>query len=718
VAWLRMMGVDSVEYHRRTVLGRGDDFEGRAVAYYGSRGETPLQWGGQVAARLGLVGAVDDASYEAVFGKGGARDPHLGTRLVETKRPGVELVVAAHKSVAMLGLLGKADDMHALLDTETDATVGYLEEWFARQGGRRGKAQRRAPTGGLIWARTRHAVSRSGDPNPHDHVLVANLTEMLDDRGGWKGLDTGGLRDLVHAATMVGRMAAAAKAVELGYAIKADHGPSGKLDHWAIDGIPTAVTDLFSKRSTEIDEAMEAEGFTSYRARGIAARATRDAKTDDSPESLLLRWYDELDSIGWPARKIKQRLRVVQDEHRRLLRSLGEAERAEIVRGLIGPSGPLAERKAFTQPDVVRLAAPMLYGCATDELDRVVSGVIGHPEAIPLVGQPGARGRAWAAASALATEAAIAAVTERLAGRGGKAAVELGRVRAAIAAKEATLGRALTEGQRRAAEAITTSGRGLDLVVGIAGSGKTTSLEVVRTAFEAEGYRVLGTAISGQAARALHDEAGVESRTIASIVWRMEHGKLRLEERTILLIDEAGMTDDPAMLKLLAAANVAGAKAVVIGDHRQLGSVGPGGGLEALVNRHDSAVHVLDENVRQRDIGERRALEALRAGKVADAVAWYQRNNRLEVVPTRQDAVEAAVDAWHAEVRAGSESVLLAWRRVDVAALNQTARKRRVKDGSVTGSELEAPGGKRYAAGDSVVTLAPSGDNRFVTTST
>lgn len=38
VAWLRMMGVDSVEYHRRTVLGRGDDFEGRAVAYCGSRG--------------------------------------------------------------------------------------------------------------------------------------------------------------------------------------------------------------------------------------------------------------------------------------------------------------------------------------------------------------------------------------------------------------------------------------------------------------------------------------------------------------------------------------------------------------------------------------------------------------------------------------------------------------------------------------------------------
>jgi len=61
----------------------------------------------------------------------------------------------------------------------------------------------------------------------------------------------------------------------------------------------------------------------------------------------------------------------------------------------------------------------------------------------------------------------------------------------------------------------------------------------------------LGTAISGQAARALRDEAGVDSRTIASLVWRLEHGTLRLDERTVLLIDEAGMADDKAMLKLL-----------------------------------------------------------------------------------------------------------------------------------------------------------------------
>src|SRR5207249_1175011 len=101
---------------------------GQARAYYASRGETPLQWGGSGAERLGLVGAVTDAQYGAVYGIGGACDPTTAERLVATRRPGIDLVVSAHKSVAELGVIGRAEDMHAILDTERDATIGYLDE--------------------------------------------------------------------------------------------------------------------------------------------------------------------------------------------------------------------------------------------------------------------------------------------------------------------------------------------------------------------------------------------------------------------------------------------------------------------------------------------------------------------------------------------------------------------------------------------------------------
>ncbi len=57
MAWMRMMGVDSVAHHRSTVLARGDDHLGQASTHYVSRGETPMLWGGQGAKTLGSQGA-------------------------------------------------------------------------------------------------------------------------------------------------------------------------------------------------------------------------------------------------------------------------------------------------------------------------------------------------------------------------------------------------------------------------------------------------------------------------------------------------------------------------------------------------------------------------------------------------------------------------------------------------------------------------------------
>ena len=182
-----MMGADSVAYHRETIIERGDDFPGAGLEYYASRGETPLLWGGMGAESLGLVGPVDSPSYDAIYGPGGACDPRTGERLVNAKRPGMELVIAAHKSVAELGVLGRMDDMHAIMDAERDATLGYLDQLTQERGGRRGVAAVPTATTGLVYAHARHATTRAGDPGPHDHVLIANLIEMLDEKRRHQG---------------------------------------------------------------------------------------------------------------------------------------------------------------------------------------------------------------------------------------------------------------------------------------------------------------------------------------------------------------------------------------------------------------------------------------------------------------------------------------------------------------------------------------------------
>lgn len=295
---MRMMGADSVAYDEHTVAERDDDAPGLALDYYGTRGETPLVWGGSGATALGLDGQVSPDAYRAIFGPGGAVHPATGERLVRTRRPGLELVVSPPKTVAELGVIDRAEDMHAIVDAERDATLAYLDQMVRDAGGRRGREATPTATGGLVWAVTRHGTTRAGDPQPHDHVLIANVVSMRDEQRGWKGADTAFLRHHLHAATQLGRLAAARKAVELGYGIEPDGGRSGRLGGWQIAGIPTEAWDLHSTRSYQI--AAKVGDDASYRARNMAARTTRDPKRRETPEDLMVRWRAELADAGHP----------------------------------------------------------------------------------------------------------------------------------------------------------------------------------------------------------------------------------------------------------------------------------------------------------------------------------------------------------------------------------------------------------------------------------
>jgi hypothetical protein len=144
----------------------------------------------------------------------------------------------------------------------------------------------------------------------------------------------------------------------------------------------------------------------------------------------------------------------------------------------------------------------------------------------------------------------------------------------AVTRFEERLGVPLTATQQEVAIGLMVSGHRFDLVMGVAGSGKTTTLAAVREGFESAGYTVLGTATSGQAARNLGEGAGIESRTVASLSWRLAHKTLELSDRHVLILDEGAMTSDVDLTRLLTAVERSGAKLIIVGDDRQL-AIGP-----------------------------------------------------------------------------------------------------------------------------------------------
>lgn len=415
---------------------------------------------------------------------------------------------------------------------------------------------------------------------------------------------------------MVGRLHSAARAVELGFTIEADPGPSGNLRHWRIAGIPQAVCDLYSKRADEIDAYLAEAGHRGYRARGVAARDTRTVKRHTGADELLPVWQQELIDIGWSVDRLAAALEQARTATPKLPLGMTAAEIDALAAEVLDAGGELMRRhKVFTRTRLIAEIAPRLYGHGPAELDPIVDRVLASRAVVPLIGLSGAHEQAYATAEVLATEHAIAQTIGLLADRGGPN-IDRADVDEAIGRAHERLGHELTSGQIDAIDAACSSGRGVDVVIGVAGAGKTTALDTARDALQTAGYRVLGTSTSGQAARTLGTEAGIESGTLRSLLWRLDHRQEVLDRETVVVLDEAAMTADADLLRLAVGIERAGAKLVLVGDQRQLSAIGPGGAIEAVLERHPNVVTSLDENVRQADPEERAALGHVRSGSV------------------------------------------------------------------------------------------------------
>jgi hypothetical protein len=265
----------------------------------------------------------------------------------------------------------------------------------------------------------------------------------------------------------------------------------------------------------------------------------------------------------------------------------------------------------------------------------------------------------------------------------------------------ARAGRPLTADQTAVVREITASGRGVEVVEALAGTGKTYTAGVLRELYEHAGYQVLGVAPTGRGARELTDQAGIRSRTLDRLLIDIDQLGDTLSKRCVVVFDEAGMAATRTTARLLEVAERAGAKVVAIGDPGQLASVQAGGWLRA-VGRELGALR-LTEVMRQRDPGERRALAALHDRIPDRYVDWATKAGRIDTFADAAGARERAVVEWAAAVgEVGVEQAVMIARDNDTRhALNQAARELR-RDQDLLG-ERQVYGRRELAVGDRVI---------------
>jgi hypothetical protein len=241
-------------------------------------------------------------------------------------------------------------------------------------------------------------------------------------------------------------------------------------------------------------------------------------------------WLVELDTAGYRPDALLNSVEKASAQ-RRLDQpaELSARQIRALAANALSPAQRLATEKVFTRAEVAVAVGPLLFGFRPRDLLRTIEAVCAHPDAVALLDVKAAREQAYAPSCVIATEAAIALKVALQAERTDAPAVDAEAAQRAITAKQDQLGGlTLIDEQQRMIPAVVTSGRPVELIVGVAGSGKTTALDTARHAFEEAGYRVVGTASSGQAARTLGAEAGIhESRTVASLLWRLDHRQAR-----------------------------------------------------------------------------------------------------------------------------------------------------------------------------------------------
>jgi hypothetical protein len=273
----------------------------------------------------------------------------------------------------------------------------------------------------------------------------------------------------------------------------------------------------------------------------------------------------------------------------------------------------------------------------------------------------------------------------------------------------------LSSQQRAALESLTTSGRQLDLLVGPAGAGKTTTMRALRSAWIVEHGQgsVIGLAPSATAAQALADDLGVACDNTAKWLHEYDHGRTDLRAGQLVIIDEATLAGTTTLDRISGIAEAAGAKVLLVGDPYQLQPVEAGGAFALLVDRRTDAPELTDIH-RFANEWERHASLALRRGEV-EVISTYVRQKRIREGLT-DEMLDRAYEAWRADCSAGKASILVTESSLAVRTLNERARAERLLlDGAVDGREVPLAAGKRlgWRCGDHPTQRAHCSDLRW-----
>ncbi len=681
--------------------------------YYREGGSAPARFFGEGAAALGLHGALvaESASAFAAVLEGRVRgqrvsDPDRegearGQQVGQADRhtPGWDVTFSAPKSASIAALAAQDNRLVAAHDRAVETALAHLEQYAI-------VTRQRGEDGGYVWrhgegmtaAVFRHTTSRNADPQLHSHCVIANLTRDPE-TGAWRSLDSREIYAVQAEANAIYMNSFARAAREAGYSVEWNINAKGHAS-FELREVPEALRELWSSRTADIDAALEAIGLDRETAtaedKQFAALNSRAPKTVEDRAALAAEWRATAREHGLTHKQLPQG------------READPAARSVAADAAVAHAvAHLAERDArFSVRDLMHEARLASAGRAGEkELQAAIARAhaAGELQTRRTWGRAAGGQRDWregfTTREGLRTERAMlghAAALQRETVRIGEStALAHAADRAAtaariIAGRERATGHAFSAEQRAAVAHLLERGSGLQILHGHAGTAKTTTaLAAVAEVAKDGGWEVRAMAPTSSAAQTLGAALGIRDETISAALAKpvAERKPGETPQRALWLIDEAGMVAARDMERLLARAQAESAHVLLVGDTKQIGSVGAGAAFTQL--RDQLGSENLTEIVRQRDAGLRQAVYDALAGKATEAIeritvhevkveprAKGQDGERENRPKPRDLAIAHIVDAYTRNLADGRDTLVIALSRDDRNDLNDAIASR------------------------------------------
>ena len=738
----------------------------KRIAAVNAASGLPGDWPVPAPERAKIRTEVARESFRAEHGREPADARELAATIAKHSRPrtnavaGYDLTFSPVKSVSVLWAISDSKTA-AVIERAHQAAikdaVGIIESkaLFTRRGT---NGVRQVDVEGLIGTAFTHRDSRAGDPDLHTHLAISNKVKTLD--GTWLAIDGRPLHKAVVSASETYNTALERHLVDaLGVRFaERPHEDARKRPVREIVGVDPDLNRRFSKRRISI------EGRRKVLAAAFQATHGRPPTPVETIQLSQQATLETREARHEPRSLAEQR----EAWHREAVEVLGTPQRlTQMVHGALNPAcaaRSLADSAWFAKA-TDRIVATMegsrstwqywhVYAEAqrqvrgaevpTNQVARVVDLLVGEV----LDGRSMSMARPWdtttepvelrradgasmytQAGSNMFTSSKVLAAEQRLvdvAGRHDGFAVEASSVDLALLESTAN-GVTLNAGQATLVREMATSGARLQLAIAPAGSGKTTAMRALATAWADGGGTIVGLAPSAAAADALRSQIDTQTDTLAKLTHSLQQARetgaampdwvAGIDSSTLVVIDEAGMADTLSLDAAVSYVLERGGSVRLVGDDQQLSAIGAGGVLRDIQATHGALQ--LSELVRFKDPAEGGASLALREGK-PEALGFYLDRGRVHVGDLAT-MTEDVFGAWQADRAAGLDSIMLAPTRDLVSELNQQARAHRLAQqhadsGSDPGRVRRLSDGNDASLGELIITR--ENDRRLRTSAT